>query len=415
MTDLKSTDPEIMRAIKDEIDRERYNLQLIASENHASKAVLEAQGCVMTNKYAEGYPHKRYYGGCQFVDIAEDLAIERAKKLFKCEHVNVQPHSGSQANMAVYFSVLRVGSKILSMELSHGGHLSHGSPVSFSGKLYKVYHYGVSKETEMLDYDEIMRIARDVNPDLIVCGYSAYPRIVNFEAFSEIANEVDAYLMSDIAHIAGLVVAGVHPTPIPYSDFTTTTTHKTLRGPRGGMIMCMEKYANAIDKAVFPCIQGGPFMHVIAAKAVCFKEALTDEFKEYAKQIVKNSKKLAEILMDNGFDLVSGGTDNHLILVDLRNKNITGREAEIALQEAGITLNKNTVPFDEQKPWITSGIRIGTPSVTTRGMKEKEMELIAEFITRVIENIDDRNVRKKVREEVIELCEQFPLYEELNY
>ncbi len=415
MTDLKSTDPEIMRAIKDEIDRERYNLQLIASENHASKAVLEAQGCVMTNKYAEGYPHKRYYGGCQFVDIAEDLAIERAKKLFKCEHVNVQPHSGSQANMAVYFSVLRVGSKILSMELSHGGHLSHGSPVSFSGKLYKVYHYGVSKETEMLDYDEIMRIARDVNPDLIVCGYSAYPRIVNFEAFSEIANEVDAYLMSDIAHIAGLVVAGVHPTPIPYSDFTTTTTHKTLRGPRGGMIVCMEKYANAIDKAVFPCIQGGPFMHVIAAKAVCFKEALTDEFKEYAKQIVKNSKKLAEILMDNGFDLVSGGTDNHLILVDLRNKNITGREAEIALQEAGITLNKNTVPFDEQKPWITSGIRIGTPSVTTRGMKEKEMELIAEFITRVIENIDDRNVRKKVREEVIELCEQFPLYEELNY
>ncbi|RLI95918.1 MAG: serine hydroxymethyltransferase [Candidatus Altiarchaeales archaeon] len=415
MTDLKSTDPEIMRAIKDEIDRERYNLQLIASENHASKAVLEAQGCVMTNKYAEGYPHKRYYGGCQFVDIAEDLAIERAKKLFKCEHVNVQPHSGSQANMAVYFSVLRVGSKILSMELSHGGHLSHGSPVSFSGKLYKVYHYGVSKETEMLDYDEIMRIARDVNPDLIVCGYSAYPRIVNFEAFSEIANEVDAYLMSDIAHIAGLVVAGVHPTPIPYSDFTTTTTHKTLRGPRGGMIVCMEKYANAIDKAVFPCIQGGPFMHAIAAKAVCFKEALTDEFKEYAKQIVKNSKKLAEILMDNGFDLVSGGTDNHLILVDLRNKNITGREAEIALQEAGITLNKNTVPFDEQKPWITSGIRIGTPSVTTRGMKEKEMELIAEFITRVIENIDDRNVRKKVREEVIELCEQFPLYEELNY
>jgi len=415
MSDLKSTDPEILKAIKDEIDRERYNLQLIASENHASKAVLEAQGCVMTNKYAEGYPHKRYYGGCQFVDIAEDLAIERAKKLFKCEHVNVQPHSGSQANMAVYFSVLRVGSKILSMELSHGGHLSHGSPVSFSGKLYKVYHYGVSKETEMLDYDEIMRIARDVNPDLIVCGYSAYPRIVNFEEFSEIANEVDAYLMSDIAHIAGLVVAGVHPTPIPYSDFTTTTTHKTLRGPRGGMIMCMEKYANAIDKAVFPCIQGGPFMHAIAAKAVCFKEALTDEFKEYAKQIVKNSKKLAEILMDNGFDLVSGGTDNHLILVDLRNKNITGREAEIALQEAGITLNKNTVPFDEQKPWITSGIRIGTPSVTTRGMKEKEMELIAEFITRVIENIDDRNVRKKVREEVIELCEQFPLYEELNY
>lgn len=414
MTDLKSTDLKIADAIRGEIERERYELQLIASENHASKAVLEAQGCLMTNKYAEGYPHRRYYGGCHFVDVAEDLALERAKKLFNCEHVNVQPHSGSQANMAVYSSVLKPGDKILSMELSHGGHLSHGSPVSFSGQLYNIFYYGVSRETGMLDYDEVMKIAKDVNPDLIVCGYSAYPREVDFEAFSEIAKEVDAYLMSDIAHIAGLVAAKVHKSSIHCSDFTTTTTHKTLRGPRGGMIMCKEEYAKAVDKAIFPGIQGGPFMHVIAAKAVCFKEALTEEFRSYARQIVKNSRKLAEVLMDNNFNLVSGGTDNHLILIDLRNKNITGKDAEKALQEAGITLNKNTIPFDEQKPWVASGIRIGTPAVTTRGMREPQMEYIGELITKVLENIDDAGVRGEVKQEVKELCGEFPLYEDLD-
>ncbi len=415
MADLKNTDPEIRKAIKNEVERERLNLQLIASENHASKAVLEAQGCVMTNKYAEGYSHKRYYGGCQFVDVAEDLAIDRAKKLFKCEHVNVQPHSGSQANMAVYFSVLQPGDKILGMELSHGGHLTHGHPVSFSGKLYDVAYYGVSRETGMLDYDEVMKIAKKVNPDMIVCGYSAYPRIVDFKAFSEIAQEVNAYLMSDIAHIAGLIAADVHPSSIPHSDFTTTTTHKTLRGPRGGMIMCSEEHSVALDKAVFPGIQGGPCMHAIAAKAVCFKEALSPDFKDYAKQIILNSKKLASVLMENGFKLVSGGTDNHLMLVDLTKTGITGKDAEAALQEAGITLNKNNIPFDETKPWITSGIRIGTPSVTTRGMKEPEMEQVGELITKVLKNIGDNKVKEGVKKEVVELCSRFPLYEDLDF
>ncbi len=411
MAGLRDVDPDIADAIRGEIRRERDNLQLIASENHASRAVLEAQGCLMTNKYAEGYPHKRYYGGCEFVDVAEDLALERAKKLFNCEHVNVQPHSGSQANMEVYFSVLKPGDKILSMELSHGGHLSHGSKVSFSGHIYDIHYYGVSRETGMLDYAEVMKKAKEVNPDLIVCGYSAYPRTVDFKAFAEIAEAVDAYLMSDIAHIAGLIAAKVHKSSIPCSDFTTTTTHKTLRGPRGGMIMCKEEHAKAVDKAVFPGVQGGPFMHAIAAKAVCFKEALTEEFRLYTQQIVKNSKRLAEVLMDNNFDLISGGTDNHLMLIDLRNRNITGKDAEKALQEAGITLNKNSIPFDEQKPWVTSGIRIGTPAVTTRGMREPQMEHIGELVTRVVKNIDDTRVKEKVRCEVKELCSEFPLYE----
>jgi len=411
MSILGDVDPDIYKAISEEILRERNKLQLIASENHTSQAVLEAQGSVMTNKYAEGYPHKRYYGGCQFVDVAEDLAIDRAKKLFNCEHVNVQPHSGSQANMAVYFSVLELGDTILSMELSHGGHLSHGSPVSFSGKLYNIEYYGVSRDTETLDYDEILNKAREVNPELIVCGYSAYPRVVDFKAFREIADEVGAYLMADIAHIAGLIAADEHPSSIPYADFTTTTTHKTLRGPRGGMVMCKKEHAKALDKAVFPGMQGGPFMHAIAAKAVCFKEALGAEFREYAKQIIRNSRKIADVLMDEGFRLVSGGTDNHLMLVDLRDRNMTGKEAESSLQDSGITLNKNAIPFDEQKPWITSGIRIGTPSVTTRGMGEPEMEEIALLISRVLKNSGDDKVKTEVREEVTKLCSRFPLYE----
>ncbi len=411
MSILGDVDPDIYKAISEEILRERNKLQLIASENHTSQAVLEAQGSVMTNKYAEGYPHKRYYGGCQFVDVAEDLAIDRAKKLFNCEHVNVQPHSGSQANMAVYFSVLELGDTILSMELSHGGHLSHGSPVSFSGKLYNIEYYGVSRDTETLDYDEILNKTREVNPELIVCGYSAYPRVVDFKAFREIADEVGAYLMADIAHIAGLIAADEHPSSIPYADFTTTTTHKTLRGPRGGMVMCKKEHAKALDKAVFPGMQGGPFMHAIAAKAVCFKEALGAEFREYAKQVISNSKKIADVLMDEGFRLVSGGTDNHLMLVDLRDRNMTGKEAESSLQDSGITLNKNAIPFDEQKPWITSGIRIGTPSVTTRGMGEPEMEEIALLISRVLKNSGDDKVKTEVREEVTKLCSRFPLYE----
>ncbi|MEA1924511.1 MAG: serine hydroxymethyltransferase [Candidatus Altiarchaeota archaeon] len=411
MSDLGDIDPDIAKAIGEEILRERNNLQLIASENHTSRAVLEAQGSVMTNKYAEGYPHKRYYGGCQCVDVAEDLAIERAKKLFNCEHVNVQPHSGSQANMGVYFSILELGGTILSMELSHGGHLSHGSSVSFSGKLYNIEYYGVSRDTGMLDYDEVLKKARAVKPDLIVCGYSAYPRIVDFEAFREIADEVDAYLMADIAHIAGLIVADEHPSSIPHADFTTTTTHKTLRGPRGGMVMCRDEYAKALDKAIFPGMQGGPFMHAIAAKAVCFKEALGAEFREYAKQVIRNSQKIADVLMDEGFSLVSGGTDNHLMLVDLRDMNMNGKEAEAALQESGITLNKNSIPYDEQKPWITSGIRIGSPSVTTRGMEEKEMGEIALLISRVLKNQGDAKIKTEVREEVKKLCSRFPLYE----
>jgi len=406
---LKTIDPEIYEVMRHEIERQRTKLNLIASENYASRAVLQAQGSVMTNKYAEGYPGKRYYGGCEFVDAAENLAVNRAKKLFKAEHINVQPHSGSQANMAVYFAMLKYGDTIMSMDLSHGGHLSHGSPVNFSGKLFKIVPYGVSRQTKAIDYDELSKIAKEHKPKIIVAGASAYPRELDFKRFREIADEAGALLLSDIAHIAGLVVAGIHCDPVPYSDFVTTTTHKTLRGPRGGMIMCREEYAKDIDKTVFPGMQGGPLMHVIAAKAVAFKEAMSKEFNDYQKQIVKNSKKVAGELMMRGNELVSGGTDNHLMLVDLNPVGITGKEAEAKLQEAGIILNKNTIPFETKSPFITSGIRIGTPAATTRGMKEKEMIIIAEAIDEVIRNINDANKIKEVRRTILELCNQFPI------
>ena len=406
---LKTIDPEIYEIMRHEIERQRTKLNLIASENYASRAVLQAQGSVMTNKYAEGYPGKRYYGGCEFVDAAENLAIDRAKKLFKAEHINVQPHSGSQANMAVYFAMLKYGDTIMSMDLSHGGHLSHGSPVNFSGKLYKIVPYGVSRDTRTIDYDELSKIAKENKPKIIVAGASAYPRELDFKRFREIADEVGAFLLSDIAHIAGLVVAGVHCDPVPYSDFVTTTTHKTLRGPRGGMVMCREEYAKDIDRTVFPGIQGGPLMHVIAAKAVAFKEAMSKEFNDYQKQIVKNAKKVAGELMMRGNELVSGGTDNHLMLVDLTSLGITGKEAEAKLQDAGIILNKNTIPFETKSPFITSGIRIGTPAATTRGMKEKEMIIIAEAIDEVIRNINDANKIKETRRSILDLCNQFPI------
>ena len=409
---LRKTDPEVFEAIYKELRREREGLELIASENFTSDAVMEAMGNVMTNKYAEGYPGARYYGGCEYVDIAERLAIERAKKLFGAEHANVQPHSGVQANMAVYFATLKPGDTILSMKLSHGGHLSHGHKVSFSGKIYNVVHYTVNKETERLDFDLIRELAKEHEPNIIVAGYSAYPRIIEWDKFKEIADEVGAYFMADIAHIAGLVAAGVHPSPIPYADFVTTTTHKTLRGPRGGIIMCKEEHAKKLDKAVFPGAQGGPLMHVIAAKAVALKEALTEEFREYQRQIVKNAKALAESLMEEGLRLVTGGTDNHLMLVDLRPFNLTGDVAEKALEKAGITVNKNTIPFDPQKPTVTSGIRIGTPAVTTRGMKEDEMKRIGKLIARVLGTPDDEKVLNQVKGEVEELTKAFPLYEE---
>ena len=406
---LKTIDPEIYEIMRHEIDRQRTKLNLIASENYASRAVLQAQGSVMTNKYAEGYPGKRYYGGCEFVDAAENLAIDRAKELFKAEHINVQPHSGSQANMAVYFAMLKYGDTIMSMDLSHGGHLSHGSPVNFSGKLYKIVPYGVSRETRTIDYDDLSKIAKEHKPKIIVAGASAYPREIDFKRFREIADDVGAFLLSDIAHIAGLVVAGMHCDPVPYSDFVTTTTHKTLRGPRGGMIMCREEYAKDIDKTVFPGIQGGPLMHVIAAKAVAFKEAMSREFIDYQKQIVKNGKKIAGELMIRGNELVSGGTDNHLMLVDLTTLGITGKEAEAKLGEAGIILNKNTIPFETKSPFSTSGIRIGTPAATTRGMKEKEMIIIADAIDEVIRNINDANKIKEVKRTILDLCNQFPI------
>ena len=409
---LRKTDPEVFEAIYKELRREREGLELIASENFTSDAVMEAMGNVMTNKYAEGYPGARYYGGCEYVDIAERLAIERAKKLFGAEHANVQPHSGVQANMAVYFATLKPGDTILSMKLSHGGHLSHGHKVSFSGKIYNVVHYTVNKETERLDFDLIRELAKEHEPNIIVAGYSAYPRIIEWDKFKEIADEVGAYFMADIAHIAGLVAAGVHPSPVPYADFVTTTTHKTLRGPRGGIVMCKEEHAKKLDKAVFPGAQGGPLMHVIAAKAVALKEALTEEFREYQKQIVKNAKALAETLMEEGLRVVTGGTDNHLMLVDLRPFNLTGDVAEKALEKAGITVNKNTIPFDPQKPTVTSGIRIGTPAVTTRGMKEDEMKRIGKLIARVLGTPDDEKVLNQVKGEVEELTKAFPLYEE---
>ena len=414
MNFLDDVDPEIASAIKDELRRQRSGLELIAAENFTSLAVMEAYNNVMTNKYAEGYPGKRYYGGCTFVDVAENLARDRCKELFGADHVNVQPHSGSQANMAVYLALLKPGDTVMGMALDHGGHLSHGSPVNFSGKVYNVVHYGVNRETEMLDYGEMLEIAKKCSPKMIVTGASAYPRTIDFKALREVADEVGAYLMADIAHIAGLVAAGVHPSPIPYADVVTTTTHKTLRGPRGGVVMCKKEHASAIDRAVFPGVQGGPLMHVIAAKAVAFKEALTPEFKRYQQQVVKNAAVIAKTLLDQNFELVSGGTDNHLMLVKLLKMPYSGKDAEAALERARITLNKNTIPFEPTSPFVTSGIRIGTPAVTTRGMKEKEMVQIANMTASVLRNIDDENVIARVKDEVAELCLRFPLYPELG-
>jgi len=410
MSYILDIDPEIAEALKLEANRQDYKLNLIASENYTSRAVMEAQGSIMTNKYAEGYPGKRYYGGCEFVDIAENLARDRAKAIFGAEHVNVQPHSGSGANMGVYFSVLKPGETIMSMDLSHGGHLSHGSPVNFAGQLYKIVPYGVSKETEALDYDVLMEMAKQTKPRMIVCGASAYSRTLDFKRFREIADEVGAYLLADIAHIAGLVAAGVHPSPVPYADFVTTTTHKTLRGPRGGMVMCKEEYAKALDKAIFPGIQGGPLMHIIAAKAVAFKEAQSKQFKQDQEQTVKNAKMLSESLIERDFNIVSGGTDNHVMLLNLNKFEITGKEAEAAMTKAGIILNKNTIPFETRSPFITSGIRIGTPASTTRGMKEMEMVDIAGFIENVIGNIGNEKILMEISSDVEQLVSRFPIY-----
>jgi len=414
LNQIDLVDPEIAAAIRGELQRQRDNIILIASENYASRAVMEAQGCVMTNKYAEGYPGKRYYRGTACVDVAERLAIERCRALFGAEHVNVQLHSGTQANMAAYFAVLKPGDTIMGMNLNHGGHLSHGSPINFSGKMYKIVPYGVNKETERLDYSEMADIARDCKPNLIVVGASAYPRIIDFKAVREIADEVGCLVMSDVAHIAGLIAAGVHPTPVPYCDIITTTTHKTLRGPRGAVIMCKKELAQAIDRNVFPGTQGGPFMHAIAGKAVAFKEAATQEFRDYQFQVVKNAQAISNRLIEHDFQLVSGGTDNHLLLVKLLKEGITGREADETLERAGITLNKNMIPFDPSTPFITSGIRIGTPCVTTRGMREKEMVQIADMIASVLRDIKNDATIKSVRSKVAQLCSQFPLYPDLT-
>ena len=427
MDNLKAFDPDLFDAMEKELGREKFQLEMIASENIVSKNVIEAQGSVLTNKYAEGYPGKRYYGGCEYVDVVENLAIERAKKLFDCEYVNVQPHSGSQANMGVYLSVLKPGDKILGMSLAHGGHLTHGATVNFSGKIFKSVTYGVSKETGYIDYDELEAIAKKEQPQIIVAGASAYPRVIDFKRFREIADSVGAYLMVDMAHIAGLVAAGVHPSPIPYAHFVTTTTHKTLRGPRGGMILMGKDFENKmgivapksgrvkmmseiINGTVFPGIQGGPLMHVIAGKAVALKEALAPSFKDYQTQVVKNSQALAKKLQDFGFDLFSGGTDNHLMLINLNNKGVTGKQAEEALDKAGITVNKNGIPFDTQPPTVTGGLRVGTAALTTRGMKEAEMEKIAEWINRIISDIDNASLQQEIRSEVKVLCEKFPIY-----
>jgi glycine hydroxymethyltransferase len=410
MSFLEQIDPEVFSAIQKETDRLEQNLELIASENVVSEAVLEAQGSVMTNKYAEGYPGKRYYGGCQFVDEAESLAIARAKELFSADHANVQPHSGTQANMTVYLAVLKPGDSYLGMNLAHGGHLSMGSPVNFSGMLYRVIPYGVSEQTETIDYDELERLAKEQRPKLIVAGASAYPRIIDYARFRKIADEIGALFMVDMAHIAGLVAAGLHPSPVPYADFVTTTTHKTLRGPRGGMVLCRAEHAKTIDSKVFPGMQGGPLMHVIAAKAVALKEALSPEFKSYQQQIVTNARVLAQALMSQGFRLTSGGTDNHLMLVDLRKSELTGKVAQETLDRARITVNKNAVPFDTRSPFVTSGIRIGTPAVTTRGMKEKEMEQIGDFIGRALNHVTDGQVLQTIAGEVGELCRKFPVY-----
>ena len=407
---IRDVDAEIADIIVEEYRRQNRQIELIASENFTSRAVMAAMGSVLTNKYAEGYPAKRYYGGCEVVDKAENLARDRAKQIFGCDHVNVQPHAGSQANMAVYFSQLQPGDTILAMNLTDGGHLTHGSPVNFSGKLYNIVPYGVSRETETIDFDQVRELARKHHPKMIVCGASAYPRVIDAAKFREIADEVGALVMFDIAHIAGLVAAGVHPNPVPYCDFVTTTTHKTLRGPRGGMVMCKEQYAKKLDSAVFPGMQGGPLMHIIAAKAVAFAEALKPEFKVYQQNIVSNSKHLAEKMMEKGFRLVSGGTDNHLILVDLTSKGVTGKQAQIALDQAGITVNRNTIPFETLSPMVTSGVRIGTAAATTRGFGREEMERIAGWIDRVVTHIDDEAEIGKVRAEITELCAAKPLY-----
>ena len=406
---IKNTDPAIASVIMEELDRQNRNIELIASENCVSEAVMAAMGSPLTNKYAEGYPGKRYYGGCEIVDKAEELARERAKELFGAEHANVQPHSGAQANLAVFFAALEPGDTVLSMNLSHGGHLSHGSPVNISGKYFNIVPYGVSEKDEKIDYDEILRLAKECKPKLILAGASAYPRTIDFEKFGAIAKEVGAYFLVDMAHIAGLVAASLHPNPVPYADFVTTTTHKTLRGPRGGLILCKEEYAKMIDKAIFPGIQGGPLVHVIASKAVCFKEALTDDFKAYQTQIVKNASVLANTLTEKGFRLVSGGTDNHLMLVDLTNFDVTGKEAEHRLDEVRITVNKNTIPFETRSPFITSGIRIGTPAVTSRGMKEDDMVEIGTLIHMLISDFEGS--KEEVAKRVEALCAKYPLYQ----
>ncbi len=414
MSHLWETDPEVAAAVLGEMRRQSETLELIASENFVSEAVLETVGSVMTNKYAEGYPGRRYYGGCQYVDVGESLAIERAKELFGAEHVNAQPHCGTQANMAVYFTVMEPGDTMLGMNLSHGGHLSHGHPINFSGKYFNVVQYGVREDDETVDFDALRKLAHEHKPKLVMVGASAYPRILDFTKFREICDEVGAVMVADIAHIAGLVATGLHPTPVGIADYVTTTTHKTLRGPRAGMIMCREELAKDLDRVVFPGIQGGPLMHVIAAKAVCLAEALKPEFKDYQKQIVANAAVLAARLAENGLRIVSGGTDTHLMLVDLRPVELTGKVAEKRLEGAGITVNKNTIPFDPQKPFVTSGIRIGTPALTTRGMKEPEMEAIGDMIARVLKDIENDVVVAEVREEVRELCERFPLYAEMK-
>ncbi len=406
--EIKNVDPAVADAINAELTRQRNNIELIASENFVSKAVMAAMGSPLTNKYAEGYPGKRYYGGCEKVDIVEDIARERACKLFGAEHANVQPHSGAQANMAVFFAVLKPGDTVLGMNLAHGGHLTHGSPVNMSGKQYNIIPYGVKENDGTIDYEEVRRLAHEHKPKLIIAGASAYSRIIDFKFFSDVAKEVGAYLMVDMAHIAGLVAAGLHPNPVPYADFVTTTTHKTLRGPRGGLILCKEEHAKIIDKAVFPGIQGGPLMHVIAAKAVCLGEALKPEFKEYAKQVVANAKVLSERLIENGFNIVSGGTDNHLMLVDLRPMHITGKELEHDLDEVGVTCNKNAIPFDPEKPGIASGIRLGTPAVTTRGMVEEDMVEIADIIALVAKDFEGN--KAEAAERVKKLVEKYPLY-----
>jgi glycine hydroxymethyltransferase len=407
---LPTVDPEIADAIKLETTRQHDTLELIASENHVSRAVLTAMGSVFTNKYAEGYPGKRYYGGCGPTDIVENIAIERAKQLFGAEHANVQPHSGSQANMAVYFAMLKPGDTIMGMDLSHGGHLTHGHPLSYSGRDFKVVAYHVRKDDERIDYDEMERLADEHKPRMIICGASAYSRIIDFKRIREICDRSGSLMMADIAHIAGLVVTGHHPSPVPYADFVTTTTHKTLRGPRAGLILCKEQYAKDLDRSVFPGVQGGPLVHIVAAKAVAFKEALSPEFKEYQAQIVRNAKALAQAVADTGFRIVSGGTDNHVFMTDVFSKGITGKDGQNILEAANITVNKNTIPFDTQKPMVASGLRIGTPAVTTRGLREPEMKTIANLIARVLDSKGDAGVTGQVRREVKELCDRFPIY-----